>query len=143
MVLTGEVQICLRVAEDDLSKGLPALLPIGRLKENDTFGESACGLPAGVSFRSGSGASLLCWKRDAVLEGLLAQLVGDSINASSRPALLEQCWSARTPLSLLVEEPRLLALLEPMTHRELRERYGTTHEPTAGASGHSVRNAEE
>ena len=34
---------------------------------------------------------------------------------------MERCWMARTPLSLLIEHPKLLAFLEPMGLATLME----------------------
>jgi len=125
LVLTGELQVHFLHSHygQPTPNGLPALIPIGRMKPRDTFGETGLPLPDGVSFRSEGGARLLCWQRDPVLTETLHSLVGDSRDATPRPSLLELCWMARTPLSLLVVEPRLLTFLQPMPLGELKERF--------------------
>lgn len=86
-----------------------------------------------MSFRSEAGATLLCWERDPVLVETLLELVGDSKDATPRPSLLELCWMARSPLSLLVSEPKLLDLIQPMDLDSLREKFPDSN--LEGATG--------
>ena len=126
LTLPLALQVCYSCGDADPT--LPAQLPLARLGKRDTFGEvgalARAPLPAGVSLRSESGATLLTWERDKFLLDEISMMVGDSKDHTSRPSLLECSWRGRTPLSLLTVEPKLLAHVKPVPFDELiaRER---------------------
>lgn len=150
LVLTGDLQMCFSVPEKwRADNGLPPLLPLMRLGTGSTFGEfsavTGLSLPAGVSMRTESGATLLCWPRDPSLLGELEQLVGDSRDHTSAPSLLESSWLARTPLGLLVDMPELAICLRPIATDELIAQLAATSAPGSGsaeAAGTGVRDTD-
>ena len=133
VVLRGEVLLSLAAAADDDGDGaassnaaavelaastmsdalrptspLPAPPPslvLSRLRQGSTLGEtgSLLGSPTVCAHAAAGGAVLLCWRREAQVEEVLARL----------PALIEQSWHARTPLALLARTPALARLILP------------------------------
>lgn len=147
VVLRGEVLLSLAASADDdsddtassnaaavelaastMSDGLRAPSPLTasskplvlwRLRQGSTLGEtgSLLGSPTVGAHATAGGAVLLCWRREAQVEEVLARL----------PALFEQSWQARTPLALLARTPALARLVRP---RRLSEMHRMLSQPS-------------